>query len=201
MSALLLFSVAACAKTPEAPASGPEAPSAESEPASRPEEPAAQPEEPSSESEEASSDEPEEPVSEGPKLIFDTTDLEGNAFTMESLGDATLIMVNMWEPWCGPCVNELPELQELYEKYKDEGLLIVGAFSTTDMDSEVAQLVQSAGLSYPVVRADANILQFATQYVPTTVFFDAEGNLLSKEPVVGANNLAGWEAIVKSYLE
>ena len=59
------------------------------------------------------------------KLEFSTTDIKGKAISNEDVKDSKLIMVNFWEPWCGPCVNEMPELEKLYKKYKDKGFIII----------------------------------------------------------------------------
>ena len=48
---------------------------------------------------------------------FTTTDLDGHEVSFEDYSDAKVIMFNMWEPWCGPCRGELPDLQRLYKKY------------------------------------------------------------------------------------
>ena len=60
-------------------------------------------------------------------------------------------MINIWEPWCGPCVEEIPSLAKLYDEYRDEGLLILGVFSSTDMDSDVEKLIEEYGIHYPLI--------------------------------------------------
>lgn len=135
------------------------------------------------------------------KLEFSTVDIDGNPVTSDIFKDAKVIMVNYWEPWCGPCVGEMPELEELYENYKDQGFLILGVFSSTDMKSEAKQVLEECNISYPVVLADSNLEKYMTDYVPTTIFVDSEGRVISKEPVVGANSLSDWEEIVEEYLK
>ena len=67
----------------------------------------------------------------GGKFSFTTADRNGSEVSFEDYGAAKVIMFNMWEPWCGPCRSELPDLQKLYAKYKDDGLMIVGVYSDT----------------------------------------------------------------------
>lgn len=142
----------------------------------------------------------QKPSNSGDKLSFSTVDIDGSPVTDEIIKNAKVVMVNYWEPWCGPCVGEMPDLQKLYEKYKEQGLLILGVFSTTDMDDDARQILSDCNISYPVVRADDNLSKFMTDYFPTTVFADSEGNILSSEPVIGANSYSDWEKMIESYL-
>ena len=57
-----------------------------------------------------------------PELFFETTDRDGNVWNESSLSSNKLTMINFWEPWCGPCVREIPDLERLYENYKDNRL-------------------------------------------------------------------------------
>ena len=133
------------------------------------------------------------------QVSFSTVDLYGNPYTSEDMKNsgATVVMVNFWEPWCGPCVGEMPELEQLYENYADQGLLILGVYSTQE-DAE--SVVEQNQITYPIIRADENLAQLESDYVPTTVFMDADGNLLSATQVIGSNDYETWETMVKSYL-
>ncbi len=133
------------------------------------------------------------------KLDFTSEDMEGNTVSFSDFSDGKVIMLNFFEAWCGPCVNEMPDLEALYEKYKDEGLVIIGAFGSSEYD-EIETLIGSIGVTYPIVPVTESMRSFATQYVPTTVFFDAEGTLLTDEPYVGSQSYEGWESIIVSLL-
>lgn len=132
--------------------------------------------------------------------VFSTTDIDGNAVDFKDYTDAKLIMVNFWEPWCGPCVREMPDLEKLYEEYKADGLVILGVYSTADMDDEVREVLKSCGTTYPVLRYSTEMEPFVTEYVPTTVFLDQQGNMLTDEPIVGSNSYDGWKQIIEEYL-
>ena len=75
------------------------------------------------------------------KMQFTTTDLDGATVTLSDFADAKLILVNFWEPWCGPCVGELPDLARLYDTYRDRGLVILGVFQ--DMEDSAKELAES----------------------------------------------------------
>ena len=139
------------------------------------------------------------PVDAG-QLDFATTDINGDPFTVDDLKDAKVVLVNFWEPWCGPCVGEIGDLARLYEEYKDQGFLIVGAYSTEGQDEDVKSIIEENGVTYPVIKAGGNMSEFMTVYVPTTVFADGSGKIISAEPEIGAHSYDEWKALIEDYL-
>lgn len=134
---------------------------------------------------------------QGQVLRFATTDIRGKAVTMDDYRDAKVIMVNRWEPWCGPCVGEMPDLQKLYANYKDKGLVVLGVYGT---EEDAKEVVSETGVQYPILLRTDDFAPFETEYVPTTFFVDGAGNVLNAEPVIGSRSYEEWEAVVKSYL-
>ena len=133
-------------------------------------------------------------------------------------------MINFWEPWCPPCVREMPDLEKLYQDYRGQGLLILGVYSTPGMEDEVDAVVTQTGVSYPILQDTEAFEAFRTGYVPTTIFVDSRGHVLQREPdeetldalrevgipnaeelasitFVGGMPYAGWEAVVRTALE
>ena len=136
------------------------------------------------------------PESAETALRFSTTAFDGSEVDESILSEATVTMLNFFEPWCPPCIAELPELQRLYENYADKGFNLIGVYSTEEGTAEV---LEKAGIGYPVLRYVPAFDAFQTGYVPTTVFLDAAGNQLG-EPVIGARSYEQWEEIVKGLL-
>ena len=134
-------------------------------------------------------------------FAFDTFDIDDKQFTSEMIKDAKLVMINFWEPWCGPCVGEMSDIEALYEKYKDDGFVVLGIFSTLGMDDDVRSVMSNCGTTYPVLRATVDMYDFMTDYVPTSFFMDGNGKVLSEEPIVGSNSYEAWEALIQSYLK
>lgn len=137
----------------------------------------------------------------GDLFTFSTETFEGEAFSSEDVKDAKLVMVNLWEPWCGPCVGEMPDLEKVYEEFKDDGFVILGVFTDTTMDEDAAQILKDAGITYPILRATNEFAVFQTNYVPTTVFLTGEGKRISDEPIIGAQSYETWHSAVKGLLE
>lgn len=114
-----------------------------------------------------------------PDVMFTTTDRDGKSWDESMLSDYKLILINLWEPWCPPCVREMPDLEKLYENYKDKGLLVLGVYSTEDMESDVDKVLSDAGTTYPILKYTDSLAVFQSGYVPTTVFADSDGFVLN----------------------
>lgn len=83
---------------------------------------------------------------------FALDDIEGNRFRLSDHLGKKVIVLDFWATWCDPCKASMPHLIDLYEKHKDDGLLVVavsidGPESIALVKKEVAQL----GMSFPVV--------------------------------------------------
>lgn len=137
------------------------------------------------------------PRSEDMAICFATTLYGGGDADESLLADAKLTMLNFFEPWCPPCIAELPELQQLSDNYAGEGFQLLGVFST---EQGVDAVLENAGVSYRVLRYVSAFDRFQTGYVPTTVFLDSAGNQVG-ETVIGARSYEDWEEIVKELLE
>lgn len=134
------------------------------------------------------------------QLDFSTTDINGEFVDTDNIKDLKLIMVNFWEPWCGPCVKEMPDLEKLYQNYKDQGFVILGVFYSLDSLDDAKAVIDDINITYPILIGNEDFLPFMTGYVPTTALFDSEGNLLSSEPLIGARSYDDWEQEILKYL-
>ena len=139
-------------------------------------------------------------------LTFTTADREGKPWDESVFADRALTMINFWEPWCGPCVREMPDLQKLQEAYADRGFLILGVYSTGGMEKDVDDVLSGTGVSYPILHYTDAFERFQTGYVPTTVFVDREGHVITDADsgddllLVGSKSYDEWAAIVEGLL-
>ena len=144
---------------------------------------------------------PEEDGYDG--LVFSTVDRGGETWDQSVFLSHKLTMINFWEPWCGPCVGEMADLQRLQDTYADRGLLILGVYWTPDAEEDVDAVLSYTGVTYPILHYTQEFDAFESGYVPTTIFVDGEGRLIgegSSALYIGSNSFEGWAAVVEDLL-
>lgn len=134
-----------------------------------------------------------------PAFQFTTTDFEGNQVTEQVLSGHSLTILNFWEPWCGPCVAEMPFLEQLSQEYAEKGVQVIGVFATPNADEDVRAVLDSTGVTYPILRYVRAFDFMQTGYVPTTVILDGTGAIV-QGPFSGALNYASWCALIEELL-
>ncbi len=110
------------------------------------------------------------------------TDQSGRAQSLVQYRGKPLV-VNFWAAWCEPCVEEMPVLSELQNKYAAKGVQFIGI--AVDSVANIAQFTQKLKVNYPLYSAGYEGLELAhamgnTQGgLPFTVFIDASGKVRS----------------------
>jgi peroxiredoxin len=104
------------------------------------------------------------------------SDIQGNS---RSLADyrGQVILVNLWATWCPPCKEEMPTLQAFYNKYRQNGFMII-AINDGDPSPDVLQFVEEYKLSFPVWLDPTYIATeqaFKTLNLPSSFVIDREG--------------------------
>lgn len=120
-----------------------------------------------------------------------------------------VVLVNLWATWCGPCVEEFPDLVKLDEKYRAKGLTVIGVSLDEPRDGEkVVDFVSKQKATFPVYfRRSADAESFVvpvdknwTGAVPTTFVFDRSGKRVGK-PLIGFRHYDQFEAAVEPLLK
>ena len=108
--------------------------------------------------------------------------LEGSTFDLTK-EKGHVVFVNLWATWCGPCRFEIPQLEELHQKYKARGLTVVGVSVDESEPKAVQEFATEQKMTYPVVLDPAGkmavILQ--TTILPTSVILDRQGKIVWKK--------------------
>src|SRR5690349_8109195 len=63
-----------------------------------------------------------------------------------------VVLVDFYATWCGPCMASIPHNNELLEKYKDKGLVIVGVCTSSRGQEKMEQNAKERKIEYPVAR-------------------------------------------------
>jgi len=89
-----------------------------------------------------------------------------------------VVMINFWATWCGPCRQEMPLLNELYNRYQRVGFNLLGV-NIDDDSSRAMKMATELGVSFPVLfdsRKEVSKL-YEVNAMPVTVLVDREGNV------------------------
>ena len=152
--------------------------------------------------------EDKEPIGDGTYsgTIFLTEDVYGNEVGPEIFTQNKVTVVNIWGTYCGPCIEEMPELEEWYqdELAAGSGVGIIGI--PIDVDSSTAYMaidvMDDTGVTYPNLIVDEGLYEMFCQdlyCVPTTFIVDSNGEIIAG-PIEGAY-VDWYKNEVETYLE
>lgn len=106
--------------------------------------------------------------------------LKSNSGENLKLGEyrGDVVMINFWASWCGPCRQEMPLLDELYQRYQKLGFTILGINVEKDPDKALAML-KDVPVGFPVLfDGDSAVSErYHLVAMPTTVLVDRDGNM------------------------
>lgn len=111
-----------------------------------------------------------------PAPPFETVDLLGKT---QRLGDyqGQVVLVNIWATWCGPCREEMPKLDRLYQERKQQGFIV---FGLSDESVELQKkFLQQVPVGYPLLTVHGNVPEFyrAIARYPAIFLIDRQGRL------------------------
>lgn len=137
------------------------------------------------------------PVETTAELSFSVDTLTGDTIDETIITGHKLTMVNYWATWCGPCVSEIPDLVKISEEYADKDFALIGVL-TGDNDIDGAkEFIANQNVSYPIVLPQAFFSDHADDIyaIPTTMFFDSEGNQVG-DTIVGSKSYEDWAGLI-----
>lgn len=89
-----------------------------------------------------------------------------------------VVMINFWATWCGPCRQEMPLLDDLYNRYQRVGFNLLGV-NIDDDSSRAMDMMAELGVDFPVLFDDRKEVSrmYEVDAMPVTVLVDREGNV------------------------
>lgn len=143
---------------------------------------------------------------------FSTTDIDGNTVDQSVFKGKKLTMVNIWATFCGPCINEMPDLGEISEEYADKGFQIIGIpVDVTDYYGNIdagqvelaKDIIDETNADYLHIMPSASLNQAKLNQVtsvPETIFIDENGNQVGQS-YIGSRSKEQWKDIIDSLME
>lgn len=122
-------------------------------------------------------------TSAGKHYVDITTEYDG---TTQSLSQYVLpghwTIVDFWASWCGPCRREIPGIKALYEKYKGQGLNVVGV-AVRDEPAKTLEAMEQEGVTWPVMlNGDMEVLQtYGIMGIPCIMLINPDGIIVARD--------------------
>ena len=156
-------------------------------------------------SENTEQDSPQNKVDLSKNVSFTAKTPFGDAIDSSIFADYELTMINIWGTLCKPCIEEMPDIQKLYEDMQSDNISIIGFIANFQDDrvEKSKEILTKLNITYSNVVFDDEVSGSITSQIPgypTTVFVDSKGNTVG-EQVTGAHSYEEYKAIIKKRLE
>ena len=131
-------------------------------------------------------------VSKTPFPEFSEVDIAGDEISSDIFADYDATIVNFWNNGCGSCIAEMPELEELYQDFKERNINLIGVGTDSGESREqldtAREILKEKGVTYHNISPDPEG-DFYKDFVadistyPTTYIVDGEGNIVGADIV------------------
>jgi peroxiredoxin len=113
------------------------------------------------------------------KADFTLAEPDGKAWSLKEQR-GKVVVVNFWATWCPPCRKEMPDLDSLYQQFKDQGLVILAI--SDEPAGTVKPFVVQERVTYPILLDPEGKVhqQFQVGGIPKTFVYDRTGKLVAQ---------------------
>ncbi len=113
---------------------------------------------------------------------FTLSNLQGGSMTLSKLR-GKVVLVEFWATWCLPCRESVPELNKVYEKFKDKNFELLGISVDRGGDalSRVRAFVKEYAIIYPIMVDSGTVnVAYGVSGIPAMFIIDKEGKVVSR---------------------
>jgi thiol-disulfide isomerase/thioredoxin len=134
-----------------------------------------------------------------PELVLAKVDGSGSIALSEQKGK--VVLVDLWATWCAPCIQELPHLQALSEKFGPEDFLLLGIVLESGDPAEIQEFITEKQIRYPQVLGEEGTKESFGPFLgyPTKYLIDRDGRVVKRYfGMVGKELEAEVETLVRT---
>lgn len=134
---------------------------------------------------------------------FKVKDINDKEVTNDIFKNQKVTMINIWGTFCGPCVEEMPILQELYKEYQPKGFNLIGVVADGETNEvqalQILKKTKSDFLNLIPNEKFTDDFVSKTKAVPVSVFVNSNGDIL--ETVVGSRSKEEYKKIIERNIQ
>ncbi len=110
---------------------------------------------------------------------FTLTDLAGKTWKFSDLR-GKVVLVNFWATWCPPCRKEMPDLEQLYQRFAAKGFVVLGI--SDEEKNKVEPFIRERKVSFPVLLDPGRKVNdlFVVEGIPKSFVYDRDGKLVAQ---------------------
>lgn len=126
---------------------------------------------------------------------------KGDVFKLYERNDGKPVFINFWATWCGPCVGEMPDLQDIYDEYKDKvDFIFINCGDSKDIISSFLN-VDGNSFTFPIGYDENNdiSMKFNITGIPTTHIVDKDNKIIDK--LIGARSGSEYSERIKQVID
>jgi len=109
-----------------------------------------------------------------------------------------ILLVDFWATWCGPCKETIPDLVKLQDRYRSDGLMVIGISLDVQGEEAVAAFAKQFNMNYTVLLGDDRTARAFGGIVgiPTSFVVDRQGRIVKR--FVGVVDAAAYEDVIRN---
>ncbi|MEK6589383.1 MAG: TlpA disulfide reductase family protein [Nitrospinota bacterium] len=124
---------------------------------------------------------------------FTLMDIHNRKISLSELR-GKIVLLHIWATWCKPCMEEMPSIQKLYEKFKDNDFAVLAVSIDREGIGAVKPYVDKYGLTFPILLSGSGKISksYWTWGIPACYLIDKKGKIIGR--ALGQRNWAGDDA-------
>lgn len=110
-----------------------------------------------------------------PAPDLELVDLAGNSVQLDDL-QGQVVLLNAWATWCPPCLAEMPDLQDYFERHRDQAFTLIGV-NIGEAPGAVSAFIDQTGVTFPIWMdpGEQTLRALNTVSLPTSIVIDTQG--------------------------
>lgn len=115
---------------------------------------------------------------------FEGKSLDGKTVKLSDyVGKGNYVLIDFWASWCGPCMNALPELRAVYEKFHKKGVTVLGVNVWETQEGAAEKCVEEKNMTWDIMLCSENKTAtdlYGVTGIPTALIFGPDGTIVKR---------------------